>query len=207
MPARPDYISTMDPVDSERIHGLRAEALALFQANQAGRLAAERAAQLLVAVLGVAVAAAISANNDHVLLALPPVLLLLASYMCQQYADITVLGAARAAIERRLKAELGEHTLIYETLVAGIRQRPPLVRSVRVFQATVGIVAAGLIVSSLVVAFQLTSAVVVLAYTVLIVATAISAFMSYRDMLRSGKIATQLIDPALSTNDGSGPDA
>jgi hypothetical protein len=187
----------MDPSRSELVQGLRAEALALFQANQTGRLAAERAAQLLVTVSGVAVAAAINAKNEDVLLVLPPVVLLLISYMCQQYADVSVLGAARAAIETRLKMELGDHTLIYETLVAGIRQRPPLVRSVRIFQTTIGAVAAGVVVTGLVVALQLRSTLVVLAYIALILATAVSALMSYRDMLQSGDIAAQVIRLAL----------
>lgn len=85
---------------NDELESLRAEALALFQANQSGRNAAERVATLLSAAVGLLVAAGVSAETDDVAIAFPPIALVLLSYMFQQYADVRSPGP-RAGCSRR----------------------------------------------------------------------------------------------------------
>ena len=73
----------MDERERQRIDTLRAEAIALFEANQAGRSAAERVGALVLTVVGLTVAAGVSADSTAVALALPPIVLLLVAYMFQ----------------------------------------------------------------------------------------------------------------------------
>jgi hypothetical protein len=153
--------------------------------------AAERAATLLFAVIAITVAAGVNSHSDAVAIALPPFILLLFSYMFQQYADVSVLGAARQALEEQLTDTLGGPTLIYETAVAGIRQRPPLVRSVRVLQALVTMLLVATIVVGTVIAFQNRHWYVTAGYVVFTTAGAVAAAMAFVDMLRSFQIARE----------------
>lgn len=112
----------------------REEAITLFQVNQAGRTAVERVVALFFSVAAIAGSVGIAAGTPDVVLPLPALLLLLLSYMFQQYADLTVLGTARRHLEDLVNEGLGGKALIYETAVAQIRQTSPLVRSVRLLQ-------------------------------------------------------------------------
>ena len=180
-------------VQSELIQTHRAEAVALFSANQAARLAAERVTGLVFVLVGITAAAGINTHNDDVAIALPPVVLLLLSYMLQQYADLTVLGAAREQLESRANALLGERALIYESVVAPIRKRSPLVASVRILQWLSGLVVLGVVVVGTAIAFDGHPALVEWGYTVLTTATLASVALSYSAMRRSGKEAARQI--------------
>lgn len=145
-------------------------------------------------MLGLVVAGALAgllAGTDDVCLLLAPGALLGMSLSFQQFADVTVLGAARERLERRLSEELGEAALIYETQVAPLRQQPPLVGSVRALQGLVGGVLAATAAVGAVAAFDDQPAPVSVGYVTAIAVTAASAAASYRDMLRSGSVAAE----------------
>jgi hypothetical protein len=74
-------------------------------------------------IVAATVVVAIVAATDDVLLVLPPLMLGMQSRLFQQYADLTVIGAAGAVLERRIAVALGAHALIYEMAVAPIRKR------------------------------------------------------------------------------------
>src|SRR4029077_7956434 len=135
-----------------------AEAVALFQANQAGRNAIERVVGLFLSVGAIAGTTAAATSSADAVLPLPAFFLLLLSYMFQQYTDITVLGRARLLLEDLVNDSLDERALIYETAVAKIRQRRPLVLRVRVLQGMLGAVTAAAMVAGFVVAARSDSA-------------------------------------------------
>jgi hypothetical protein len=128
------------------------EAVALFQANQAGRNAIERVVGLFLSVGAIAGTTAAATHSADAVLPLPAFFLLLLSYMFQQYADITVLGRARLLLEDLVNDNLGGRALIYETSVAKIRQRSPLKRSVRLLQAMLVLVTTAAVVAGFVIA-------------------------------------------------------
>jgi TIR domain len=190
----------VDQLQQQVIETQRAEALALFQANQAGRTAATQIAALVLTVMGVALATGVSAHTDAVAIAVPPVVLVLVAYMFQQYSDVAVTGAARATLERQIAGELGSHALIYEYAVANVRKSRGLVGSLRILQLLTGLflvvlVGAGVYVAALgqplwaEIAFGLGTSVGLIACA-----------LSYRDMLRSGSIAARAIDEALASD-------
>lgn len=137
----------------EQLNAIRAtEAVALFQANQSGRNAIERVVGLFLSVGAIAGTTAAATHSADAVLPLPAFLLLLLSYMFQQYTDLTVLGCARLRLEELVNTSLTERALIYETAVAKMRQRHPLKWGVRFLQAmlvviTVGAMAAGLVIA------------------------------------------------------------
>jgi hypothetical protein len=160
----------------------REEAIAFFEVNQAARSAAERVMALIFSVGAITASVGIAAKTDRVVLPLPAVLLLLLSYMFQQYGDLTVVGTTRRYLEDLVNHELRGEGLVYESAVAGIRKATPLVRSVRVPQAAIGW-AVWIVVDGV---RLLMTIGFVLATTVAFA----SAAPSYRDMLRSGSEAT-----------------
>jgi hypothetical protein len=194
-PAQATTLSTL--VSEQLIESYRAEAIALLAANQAARAAAQRLGIAIVVVAGSVIAAGVLAGDATVVVVLPTVVLLLSAVMFQQYPDVTVLGVARETIELRL-ADMGAGGLVYEAMVAGIRKRPPLVRSVRALQAVLGTTAAGIVIAGAVIAFggghpwTMPAGFVVTTVPALVVAVA-----AYRDMLRSGEVARQALGAAL----------
>jgi hypothetical protein len=193
----------MDDDVRQLVETYRAEALALFTVNQAGRAAAERVAALALTLVGVAVGIALNADTDVVLIPLSPLCLLLVSYMFQQYGEVTVTGAARSVLEDRLAALLSARALIYEHAVAPVRQRPPLVGSVRVLQTLTSLVIVGVVAWAAVVAagqrWYVTAG-----FAVATALTLGSALLSYRDMLRSGREARRQIVAALDETEPRG---
>lgn len=186
----PEYATNLRGVTSgDLIETFRAEAMALFSANQSARLAAQRLGIFIVVFIGIGVGAALLADDQHVVVALPPVVFVLSAMMFQQFAEVSVTGAAREVLEERL-ADLGVPGLIYERAVAGIRKRPPLVTSVRALQVLLGSGAIALTVVAAVFAFDdhhhWTLAVAYLAVTLPTLAVAAT---SYLHMLRSGGVA------------------
>jgi hypothetical protein len=111
--------------------------MAFFQVNQGGRNAAERVLALFLTVVAIAGSVGVAADTADVVLPLPALLLLLLSYMFQQYADLTVIGTARRFLEDLVNQEIGGDGLIYESTVAPIRKMPPLSRSMRAFQTLI----------------------------------------------------------------------
>ncbi len=103
------------------------------------------------------------------------------------------MGAAREALERRLTATLGTHALIYEMAVAPIRKRTPLVASVRVLQALTAVIVIGLVAAGGVIAFDDQPLGVKVGFSLLTATTLVSAALSYRDMLRSGAVASDAL--------------
>lgn len=176
----------------------QAEALALLNANQRARLAAWQLSAASFALMAATVVVAVATRNDDVLMVLPPLLLALHSLLFQLFGDVTVLGAARAALEARVNQRLASSALIYESAVAPIRKRPPLVRSVRVLQAVSGLAVAGAVVAGLIVAFDDQPAAVSAGVSALTLLTAISAGLSYRDMLRSWPAAGAHLEAELA---------
>ncbi|MEA2494327.1 MAG: hypothetical protein QOJ29_2238 [Thermoleophilaceae bacterium] len=117
------------------LHAARiAEAGFLLQVNQMRRARGE-STLVLVLVLSLLVAiVAVATRRTDPMLVLPPIALLLTSLSFQQYAEVTVLGAARARLEAMINEALGGEAMLYESYIAGIRKRDPLVGSVRVLQ-------------------------------------------------------------------------
>lgn len=177
-------------LEKEVIQTLRAEAIALFQINQAARTAAERVAQLTFALVAITVAAGINAETDGVAIVLPPVVLLLLSYMFQQYADVAVIGAARASLEARLHTLLGDRCLIYETEVASIHKEPPLVQSLHLLRALVTAVVIATVCVGTFVALDGQRVYIEVGYVVATVASGVSAGLSFVGMLRGFSIAS-----------------
>jgi hypothetical protein len=181
----------------------RAEAASLFAANQDSRRAAERTAFFVLTLIGVAVAAGISAHSDLVALALSPLTLILMSYMCQQYVDVTVLGAAREILEKRLAAALGTPGLIYELAVSPTRQGPPFTTSQRILNVATGLVVIGAVVAGIVVAAEGQRwywEVLFIASTCI---SALSLAASFRDMNRAGAEAKSLVEKRLRSLEAS----
>jgi hypothetical protein len=182
----------------------RVEALALFQVNQVGRVAAERTIALILTASGIAIGAGINADTELVGAALAPVVLFLLSYTFQQYAEVSVTGAARAVLERLVADQLGgTYGLIYEYAVAGVRKRPPLVRSVRILQVVTGFAVAVVLVVGGAVAFGGNHSWLIAAgYSIGVLVGAATAGTSFQAMLNSGREATRQIEQRLGI---SGP--
>jgi hypothetical protein len=177
------------PAAQEQLTEIRAaEAVALFQANQSGRNAIERVVGLFLSVGAIAGTTAAATNSADAVLPLPAFFLLLLSYMFQQYTDITVLGRARLLLEDLVNDSLGERALIYETTVAKIRQRRPLVLSVRVLQTMLGAVTAGAVVAGFVVALRSDSAWIERGYIVVTALACASFVFSYRHMYMAERV-------------------
>jgi hypothetical protein len=182
----------------QRIETYRAEAVALFQANQAGRAAARGAAVLILTVVGAGVAAGINAHSRDVAMALPPLTLMLLSYMFQQYADVSVTGAARAVLENLLKNELGSPSLIYEFAVAPARRDRRLEVSQRALNVATALVILAVIGVGLAVAIEGQPWYIEGGFALSTLISLVSASLSYRDMLRAGAIAQRHIESRLS---------
>jgi hypothetical protein len=175
--------------EKQLIETRRAEAIALFQAGQAQRAAADRVIALFFTAVGIAVAAGVNAHNEVTAIVLAPLVVLFLSYAFQQYADVSVLGAAREALERDLSLDLAGRGLIYETEVAPIRKRRPLLVSMRVMQGASALLILAVVAVAAVVAFRDRPWYVEAGFVAGTVVALVSAVLSYRDMLRSGHIA------------------
>jgi hypothetical protein len=184
----------VDDRDKVVVETLRAEAIALFQVNQAARTAAERVAALTFAVVAITVAAGINAETDDVAIVLPSVVLLLLSYMFQQYADVAVIGAARASLEARVNAVLVDRCLIYETEVASIHKGRPLVGSFHFLRALLAALVLALLCVGTYVAFDGQEPYVEVAYQAATLASLVSAVWSFIAMLRGFGVATRKLE-------------
>jgi hypothetical protein len=182
---------------AELIETYRVEAVALLTINQHARLAALRLTVAIFALIAVTVIVGIVARTDDVAIPLPAAVLVLTSCLFQQYADLTVIGAARELLERRVGAAIGGYGLIYETAVAPIRKRAPLVAGVRLVQMTSGLIIAAAVGVGAAVAFEDQPVSVELGFTILTGMALASAVLSYRDMLRSGPVASRELEAAL----------
>lgn len=176
----------------------------LFEAGQLLRLNQQLRASAtwtLIAAFVVAAAgtiAAILARDLAVLLPLPAVTTMLCSLGFQQFAEVSVVGTARRHLEQIVNAELSGQALVYETAVARIRQRLPLVASVRLLQAVWATSLLALLIAASRVAYGSGyEAWVPLAYSALTAAAVVSAVASYRAMLRSDREADAALASAI----------
>lgn len=188
----------MDDRRKELIQTLRAEGQSLFQANQAGRLAAERITALIFGISGVTVVAGINSKTDDVAIALPPVVLLLVSYALQQYVDVSVLGAARRHVETRLRDELGDYGMFYETVVAPVRKQGTLTPSFRLLQGLTAAAVVAVVIVGTVVAFDGQPTYIEIGYTTAIALAGLSVGWSFHAMLRSFRFASKQIAGSLA---------
>jgi hypothetical protein len=186
----------LDDHAKEVVQGLRAEALAVFQVNQTARGAAERIFALTFAVTAIAATASTKIGTE-VTLPLPSVVCLLLSYMFQLYADVAVLGAARAWLERQVNQQLGSDVLIYELAVADIRKSRPLVTSVVFLQILVALALIGLLAVGAVVAVRTRECVVIAAYFLVTSLSVCSLVLSLRHKQRAFDIATDRLNSTL----------
>jgi hypothetical protein len=175
----------------------RAEAAALFTANQNTREAAERTAFFVLTIIGAAAATGISAHSSLVALALSPLTLMLMSYMCQQYVEVTVLGAARARLEDELANTLPARGLIYERAVSPVRHGKPFSTSIRILNASTIIVVIGAVAAGIVVAIEGQAWYWEVAFGASTFLSAVSAAASFWDMHRASRDASRLIDDQL----------
>ncbi len=173
--------------DPRLVETRRQEAIAFFQVNQAGRTAVERVVALFFSVAAIAGSVGVAAGTPDVVLPLPPLLLLLLSYMFQQYGDLTVLGRARRHLEELVNDSIGGKGLIYEIAVADVRKTVPLMRSMRVLQSMLGIVVVGATAVGAVVAIRDHNAAILLGFCAGTALAAASAGYSYLHMLISGR--------------------
>ena len=180
---------------SELVRARCAEAAALQRTNQTGRARASNLLVLSWLVIVTGVLVAVATGTAEVMIAVAPATLLITAAAFQQFADVTVTGAARRRLEALVNDDLGGHALVYETFVAGVRKRPPLVGSVRLLQVVSGAAELAAIVASTVIAFGEPDLWVAGTYSAITAAAGAAAVMSYRDMLRSSEVA----DRALST--------
>jgi hypothetical protein len=176
----------MDEAATRLLETRRAEAIAFFEVNQAARTAAERVMALIFSVSGIAASVGIAADTDRVVVPLPAVLLLLLSYMFQQYGDLTVVGTTRRYLEDLVNDELHGEGLVYESAVARIRQVPPLVQSVRMLQTAMGLVLAAATGWAIWIIVEGVPELMVIGFAFATAVALASAALSYRDMLRSG---------------------
>jgi hypothetical protein len=184
-------------MDSRLDEVRRSEALALLELNQQRRGRAE-ATLILTAVLVVtALAVALGTRQKSVVLPIPAATLILLALSFQQFADVAVIGAARSQLEQLVNKSAGGRGLIYETSIAGIRQQPPLVRSVRALQSLVVALTLGGLVGATIVAFE-SEALVWITYAIVTGLAALVAGLSYRDMLRSGSVAAAELVASMS---------
>jgi hypothetical protein len=175
----------------EQVQTRRDEAIAFFHVNQTGRNAVERVVALFFSVAAIAGSVGVAAGTPDVLLPLPALLFLLLSYMFQQHADLTVLGGARRCLEDLVNDQLKAKALIYETVVAQIRQVKPLSNSVRLLQGLLGSVVIGATVVATVVAFRDHSTLIRVAFVLGTALAIASAIYSYLHMLRTPKITSE----------------
>lgn len=176
-----------------------AEARDLLEINQARRGRAEATIVLAIALTSVAVAVALGTHRKAVMIPVPTATLILLALSFQQYADVSVLGAARKKLEEVLNERAGGAGLVYESAVSPIRQRPPLVGSVRGLQSLVLVLTLGGLVGSTIIAFERSAAV----WAPYVIATGLAlavACASYRDMMRSGPVAAAAVDEFLSAS-------
>lgn len=160
----------------------RDEAIAFFQVNQAGRTAVERVVALFFSVAAIAGSVGVAAGTPDVVLPLPPLLLLLLSYMFQQYGDLTVLGQARRHLEELVNYRIGGKGLIYEIAVADVRKTAPLKRSMRVLQSMLAVVVVGATVIGAIVALRDHDKAILLGFAAGTALAAASAAYSFRHM-------------------------
>jgi hypothetical protein len=166
------------------------EAAQLFSANQTAR---ERASNTLLIALLVAAAAAVTSlatSKAIVFIPIPPMVLVILSAAFQQFADVTVLGMARLRLEELINRELESSCFVYESVVADIRKRPPLVVGVRLLQGAYGLGALATLAAGTIIAFDGRPAWVEISYAFATALAGASAALSYRDMLRSTAVAT-----------------
>jgi hypothetical protein len=166
----------------------RAEAVALFEANQRGRARAGGLVGIALLTILAAGIVGIACHAAALAIPVPTVLLLLSAELFQYYTDVTVMGAARRQLEEIVNAELGTDCLIYESLVADIRKRPPLVMSERLLQATGTLVVLSSVVVGAIVAYSNRPAWVQVLYPMCTVAAFMVALVCYRAMLLSGRV-------------------
>jgi hypothetical protein len=185
----------MDTRTVEILATRRAEAIALLEANQRGRTRGSLALASGLLVIVVAGTVGIACDTPALAIPVPTVLLLLMSELFQYYADVTVLGAARRRLEELVNAELAAPCLIYESFVADIRKRPPLVRSERVLQTAAPVTVLGSIVVATLVTYTGQPGWVEILFPVATLAGIVTATLSYRAMRQSGPVAAA----ALST--------
>lgn len=184
--------STLARLDMDLSIARADEAAALFDVNQRRRGHAE-ATLVLVAVLSlVVIATSIALDRPTVFLPLPPIALLLMSLAFQQYADVTVIGVARRHVERMVNATTGGSALVYETRIAGIRKRLPLVLGVRVLQGVAWAGIAGAVLAGVVIGADEAWWVLVV-YAAVTLAAATSCALSFRDMHRAESVATSAL--------------
>lgn len=176
-------------LSTEVLRTRRAEAIALFEANQRGRVRASAVLALVVLTIMAAGAIGLATGKADFAIPLPTVLLLLFAELFQYYADVTVIGTARHRLEAMINNELGAAGLVYESLVADIRKRPPLVFSERVLQGAGALVVLASIVVGAVVTYDGRPTWVEVVYPVCTVLALAVAVLSYRTMLASGGVA------------------
>lgn len=167
----------------------RAEAVALFEANQRGRSRA--GGVLAVAVLTIVAAGTVglASHDADLAIPLPTALLLMMAELFQHYTDVTVIGAARRRLEIEINAQLDEPCLLYETMVADIRKHPPLVLSERVLQSAGGLVVLASIVLGAVATYSRQPMWVEVLYPICTGAALAVAGFCYAAMIRSGRVA------------------
>ena len=167
----------------------RAEAISLLEANQRGR--SRGSGILAIGFLTVATAGTVgmACHNADLAIPVPTVLLLLFAELCQYYSDVTVIGAARLQLERVVNSELGAPALIYETFVADIRKRAPLVLSERLLQAVGVLVVAASIALGAVVTYEGRPTWVKVLFPLCTGIALGVAGLSYRAMIASGLAA------------------
>lgn len=192
---------------------LSQEARGLFEANLQARGSAQRTTGGLFTLLIATLLVGIGTGLDAVAIPLAPATLIVLSLLFQQYGEVTVLGTARLALEREISSALQDGAKasersspacggsgsanrsvipLYETAVAPIRKRRPLVLSVRALQVLCALVVVATVVAGAVVAAEARySAEVQAGFALFTTVGLISAALSYRDMLRSGRIAEE----------------
>lgn len=74
---------------------------------------------------GVVATTAAATGDIDVVIPFPALFFLVVSLMCQQYADLTVLGMARRELELRVNREFPAPAMLYETHIAPIRKGWP----------------------------------------------------------------------------------
>lgn len=170
-----------DPLVQARLQ----EARSLFELNQRRRGRAEGTLLMATVVSVAAAVVALAARRPEVLLPLPPTVLALAALAFQQYADVTVLGAARQSLEDELLRRLGAEALVYERHVARVRKETRLSLSVRAVQSLGWATALGAAALGAALAVGQPTWVVVTYVLALAAAGAVCA-LSYWSMLQAG---------------------
>jgi hypothetical protein len=174
----------------------RDEAATLLAVNQRIRIAAVLTLVAGALLAAAAITLAIALQNSLVLMAAPPVLVLLCALAFQQFAEVSVIGVARAHLEAAVNEQLNGTALLYETVVAPVRQRRPLAASVRILQVVWGSGVLGVLIAGTVAACDQPEVWVAALYSAFTLASVLACGVSYRDMLRSGRIASSAVDLA-----------